>query len=57
MKIGREKVEQVTSFRYLGCTINENMKCEQEIKRRIGIAKEAFRKKKHVFCGFIKQGT
>ena len=27
------------------------MKCEQEIKRRIGIAKEAFRKKKHVFCG------
>ena len=50
VKIGREKVEQVTSFRYLGCIINENMKCEQEIKTRIVITKEAFRKKKHVFC-------
>ena len=51
VKIGSLKVEQVTTFRYLGCIINENMKCEQEIKTGIGIAKEAFRKKKNIFCG------
>ena len=57
VKIGSAKVEQVTSFRYLGCIINENMKCEQERKTRVGIVKEAFRKKKNIFCGPLNRGN
>ena len=30
VKIGREKVEQVTSFRYLGCIINENVNANKK---------------------------
>ena len=37
-------IKQVAKFNYLGSTITENGKCEDEIKRRIGMAKDAFQK-------------
>lgn len=36
---GKQAVEQVESFNYLGSMMTENVKCEAEIKTRIGIAK------------------
>ena len=38
------QIEQVTSFPYLGQNITEDGKCDNEIKRRIGIAKTTFSK-------------
>ena len=34
-----ESVEQVDSFKYLGCDIRSNMNCCQEVKQRISMAK------------------
>ncbi|KAJ4446086.1 hypothetical protein ANN_12778 [Periplaneta americana] len=39
-------VKQVDSFKYLGCTISSNMSCSKEVKRRIAMAKEAFKRKR-----------
>ena len=44
INIGMENIKQVAKFDYLGCSITEDGRCESEIKRRIGIAKNAFRK-------------
>ena len=38
------KIKQVESFIYLGSVINGKAKCDEEIKRRIGMAKNAFQK-------------
>ena len=35
-------IEQVTNFPYLGQEITEDGRCEEEIKRRINIAKTTF---------------
>jgi len=35
-------VERVESFRYLGSIVTEDVRCDTEIKTRIGIAKKAF---------------
>ena len=40
---GDQTVEKVTSFNYLGSMITADARCETEIKRRVGIAKTAFR--------------
>ncbi|KAJ4429433.1 hypothetical protein ANN_21602 [Periplaneta americana] len=48
-------LEQVDSFKYLGSTISSNMSCCQEVKRRIAMAKEAFNRKRSVFCGFLEK--
>ena len=37
-------IEQVTNFPYLGQKITEDGRCEEEIKRRINIAKTTFSK-------------
>ena len=37
------KIKQVESFTYLGSVINEKAKCDEEIKRRIGMAKNALK--------------
>ena len=42
MRIKDESVEQVDSFKYLGCNMSSNMNCCQEVKQRIAMAKEAF---------------
>ena len=50
-----ESIEQVDSFKYLGCNISSNMNCCQEVKQRIAMAKEALGKTiteetSEVFC-------
>ncbi len=42
-------VEQVHSFKYLGSTITDDGRCEQEIKIRIAMGKEAFNARKRLF--------
>ncbi|KAJ4427509.1 hypothetical protein ANN_25157 [Periplaneta americana] len=54
LRILNEAVEQVNSFKYLGCTISSNM-LSQEIKRRIAMAKEAFNRKRRLFCGSLEK--
>ena len=39
-------VEQVKKFRYLGAMITEDGRCDVEIKTRIGMAKDAFNKRR-----------
>jgi len=46
--IGGQCVEQVTKFKYLGSYISEDGRCEEEIRVRIGVAKEAFSKRKEL---------
>lgn len=43
-------IERVSSYKYLGCWLNEQWTCEQEIRCRIEIARSAFIKYKKVFC-------
>ena len=45
MRIKGESIEQVHSFKYLGCNISSNMNYCQEVKQRITMAKEAFNRK------------
>jgi hypothetical protein len=40
--------EQVNNFLYLGHMITDNGRCEQEIKRRIGMAKNTFNEMKNM---------
>ncbi|KAJ4443452.1 hypothetical protein ANN_05121 [Periplaneta americana] len=40
---------------YLGCTISSNMSCCQEVKRRIAMAKEAFNRKRNIFCETLEK--
>ena len=44
LKIGDIKIKQVKKFSYLGSMLTEDGKCDTEIQRRIGIAKDAFQK-------------
>ncbi|KAJ4444695.1 hypothetical protein ANN_06492 [Periplaneta americana] len=55
LRILNEAIEQVDSFRDLGCTISSNMSCCQEVKRRITMAKEAFKRKRSIFCGHLEK--
>ena len=47
--VNGEKLEQVESYSYLGHLITEDGRCEKEIKRRIGIAKNSFNNMKQIF--------
>ena len=42
LKIDDVNIEQVKTFTYLGQLVTENGKCEDEVKRRIAIARSAF---------------
>jgi hypothetical protein len=46
--INGERVKQVEGFSYLGSMITEDGRCEKEIRRRIGIAKQAFQNMKSI---------
>ena len=50
MRIKDESVEQVDSFKHLGCNISSNLNCCQEVKQRIAMAKEGFNRKRSIFC-------
>ena len=43
-------IQQVESFNYLGSVITTDGRCRKEIRRRIGLAKEAFKKMKPILC-------
>ena len=43
MKIG-DNIKHVQKFNYLGSFVTENGKCDEEIKKRIEMAKDAFQK-------------
>ena len=45
---GNATIEQVSSFNYLGALISSDARCKNEIKRRIGISKDAFWKLRQV---------
>ena len=53
MRIKDESVEEVDSFKYLGCNISSNMNYCQEVKQRIAKAKEAFDRERSIFCGLL----
>ena len=55
MRIRGNSVEQVGSFKYLECNICSNMNCCQEVKQRISMAKEAFNRKRSIFCGPLEK--
>src|SRR5207253_3578250 len=44
------RVEQVDRFRYLGSMITADGRCESEIRIRIGMAKDAFGKRKELLA-------
>ena len=44
----QEPVKKVEQFQYLGSVLTSDARCTTEIKRRIGIAKTAFRKMKNL---------
>ena len=48
LKINDSPIVQIKKFSYLGSMITEDGRCETEIKRRIGMAKDAFQKMKSI---------
>ena len=42
LKIGDNTIKQVQKVNYLWSLLTENGKCDEEIKKRIGMAKDAF---------------
>ena len=50
-----ESLEQVDSFKYLGCNISSNLNCCQEVKQRREMAKEASIRKRSIFCGPLEK--
>ena len=44
-----DKIKQVNTFKYLGCTITPDGKCDTEIKKRIGKSKTTFNSMKCIF--------
>ena len=48
LKIDNTEIEQVSKFTYLGQLLTENGRCEEEIRKRITIAKSIFSKMKKV---------
>ena len=55
IRIKDESVEQVDSFKYLRYNISSNMNCCQEVKPKIAMAKEAFNRKRSIFCGHLEK--
>ena len=55
MRIKDESVEQVDSFKYLGCNISSKLNYCEELKQRIAMAKEAFNRKSSIFFGPLEK--
>src|SRR6478609_973477 len=49
-----QSVEQVSMNRYLGSLISEDCRCLNDIKTRIGMAKDAFNKRKELLSRSIQ---
>lgn len=50
LQINHTTVEQVRSYKYLGCTVNDRWEQHQEIKSRIEQARNAFGKMRPLLC-------
>src|SRR6476469_6481986 len=48
-----QSVEQVSKFRYLGSLISEDGRCLDDVKTKIGMAKDAFNKRKELLTRSI----
>ena len=48
-------IEQVERFCYLGSLITQDARCHEEIKRRIGMGKDAFYKRKELLRGKLSR--
>ncbi|KAJ8880142.1 hypothetical protein PR048_016605 [Dryococelus australis] len=53
IKIGQVNINHVRTFKYLGSTITEDLRCLQDVKTRIEVAKEAFNRKRRLQCGIL----
>src|SRR6478736_8624095 len=51
-----QSVEQVSKFRYLGSLISKDGRCLDDVKTRIGMAKDAFNKGKELLTKSIRVG-
>src|SRR6476619_8338407 len=49
-----QSVEQVSNFRCLGSLISEGGRCLDDVKTRIGMAKDAFNKRKELLTRSIR---
>jgi len=49
INIENKEIEQVTSFKYLGSTVNTDNKIEEEMKERIALGNKAFFANKEIF--------
>src|SRR6478609_5982025 len=49
-----QSVEQVIKFRYIGSLISEDGRCLDDVKTRIGMAKDAFHKRKELLTRSIR---
>src|SRR6476619_7025632 len=49
-----QSVKQVSKFRYLGTLISEDGRCLDDVKTRIGMAKDAFNKRKELLTRSIR---
>ena len=54
MTVECQSVEQVSKFRYLGSLISEDGRCLDDVKTRIGMAKDAFNKRKELLTRSIR---
>ena len=57
LDIGDEQVEAVTSFTFLGVTTHSSCWSEQEISRRLGIARSSFRDMDHIWVSRLALHT
>jgi len=51
--IDQKQLENVDSFKYLGCILTRDGRCTCEIKSRIALAKAAFDKKRALFTSTL----
>src|SRR6476469_9728321 len=49
-----QNVQQVSKFRYLGLLISKDLRCLDDVKTRIGMAKDAFNKRKELLTRSIR---
>src|SRR5919106_4121377 len=59
IKVDGKIIEQVVKFKYPGAILSEDGKCSEDVKVRIGMAKDAFNKRKELlskrFCKSVKK--
>jgi hypothetical protein len=51
--IDQKQLENVESFKYVGCILTNNGRCTYEIKCRIAMVKAAFNKKRTLFTSTL----